>query len=186
MSFGYWIALISIASLAAALVWKWRRAGWTSRWFMASCTLASGAIFALSMTQRTDFIASMLLVNGAPYNFAGMRYQLFPAALLLLALLVPVDLPRGAIADPVAPTLRSLAVEYRQQRLVLAAATVWLLIAFVPSYRLDTARSTGPDWGAGVGSAAADCRASGAPDEPVFISPAPAWVVVVPCSVLTG
>jgi hypothetical protein len=90
---GYWIAVVSVLALAAALVWKWRRAGSASRWFMLACVLASGAIFALSLSQRADFLAAMQLVSDAPYNFAGMRYQLFPAALLLLALLVPVDLP---------------------------------------------------------------------------------------------
>ncbi len=45
--------------------------------------------YTLSLSQRADFLTAMLLVNDAPYNFAGMRYQLFPAALLLLALLVP-------------------------------------------------------------------------------------------------
>jgi hypothetical protein len=186
--FGYWIALISVVALAAALVWKWRRAGWASRWFMVACVVASGAIFALSLSQRADFLAAMQLVNELPYNFAGMRYQLFPAALLLLALLVPVDLPASAILDPPAPAARpeSLAAEVRRQPLVVGLALVWIVVAFVPSFRLNTARSIGPDWGIGVTAAEEACVATGAIAERIPISPAPDWSAVVPCSELVG
>jgi hypothetical protein len=186
-SFGYWIALISIVALAGVLVWRWMRAEWTARWFMLACVLASGAVFTLSLSQRADFLTAMLLVNNAPYNFAGMRYQLFPAALLLLALLVPVDLPASAILDPPAPSApRSWATDARDERLVIALALVWLLVAFVPSFRLTTARSTGPDWGIGVTTAEQACVATGDPAERIPISPAPDWSAVVPCSELVG
>ncbi len=74
----------------------------------------------------------------------------------------------------------------RDQRFVIALAVVWLLVAFVPSFRLTTARSTGPDWGIGVTAAEQACLATGDPAERIPISPAPDWSAVVPCSELVG
>jgi hypothetical protein len=127
-------------------------------------------------------------VSDAPYNFAGMRYQLFPAALLLLALLVPVDLPARAILEPPLSTDRPQpwTTDARRQPLVVGLALLWMVVAFVPSFRLTTARSIGPDWGIGVTAAEEDCVATGATAERIPISPAPDWSAVVPCSDLVG
>jgi hypothetical protein len=184
---GYGLAVLSALALGAALVWRVRRAGWTSRWLIASCVVGGAVVYAASVWQRSSTIGDMLSVGGVPYNFAAMRYQLFPAALLLFALLVPLDLERGAIVDPRVPSRRSWSHELRAERLVLVLAAVWAVVAFVPSYRLDTARSGGPDWVAQVDAAEVTCArdpASGA--VVIAVSPVPDWSVALPCWELAG
>ena len=141
-------------------------------------------IYGLSLSQRRDIVDAMVIGNDSSYNFAGMRYQLFPAALLLLALLVPLDLPRGAIFEPARPSHRPLRVEFRRERWVVAFAAVWFLVAFVPSFRLNTARSAGPDWVAQIEKAEDDCAVHPDAAEVVAISPAPDWVVGLTCAEL--
>jgi hypothetical protein len=60
---------------------------------------------------------------------------------------------------------------------------VWMLVAFLPSYRLTTARSDGPDWLAGVDDAEQSCRRAPSDDTVVDvpISPSPIWSVPLSC-----
>lgn len=185
---GYGLAVLSVLTLAAALVWRWRRAGSTSRWVIASCVLGGAVVYAASVWQRSSTIGDMLSVGGAPYNFGGMRYQLLPAALLLLALLVPLDLERGAIVEPHVPPRAPWRQELRAERLALVLAAVWAIVAFVPSYRLDTARSRGPDWIVQVDGAEQACAHDLPSDAAVAIaiSPVPVWSVALPCWELDG
>jgi hypothetical protein len=182
-SLGYALVAFSLVVLGAALAWRFWRSSVTSRWFIGCCTLASGAIYFASVFQRSEFINDMLVSKHLPFNFSGMRYELFPAALLLLALLVPVDLERGAIADPTAPSRLPLAAEIGKQRVVLGLAVLWFAVAFVPSYQLSTGRSGGPDWVSGVDSAEQACRVGPSPVGAVAvpISPQPIWFVALPC-----
>ena len=183
--FGYALAVVATAAIGGALLWRFGRATATGRWIIGIFTIASVAIYVSSIWQRAEFLPSMIAVNDGVYAFLGMRYQLFPAALLLLALLVPVDLERGAIADPKPRPPRSLRTDLRDHRVALAVAAIWALVAFVPSYRLDTGRSSGPDWDSGVSVAAQACRVDSVGTQAVAISPAPAWFVMMPCSALT-
>ena len=108
-----------------------------------ACVVGGMVVYVVSVWQRSASIGDMLIRENNPYNFAGMRYQLFPAALFLVALLVPLDLERGAIVEPRTPPRPTLSSELRSQEFALLVAAVWFLVAFVPSYRLDTARSAG-------------------------------------------
>jgi hypothetical protein len=183
---GYGLAAFSVGLLVVLLGWKFWRSTTTSRIFIAACVLASGAIYVVSLWQRADFIDSMVARNGTTLNFLGMRYELFPAALLVLALLVRRDLRPGAIAEAAWGPAPPLTSDVRRERGVLAVAVVWLLVAFVPSYRLTTLRSPGPDWVAEVSDAERACAVDGSATEVIGISPAPDWVVAVPCSKLDG
>jgi hypothetical protein len=179
---GYWIAVIGVVAVGAAVGWRLRSSSTTSRWFIVSCVVGGGALFAVSVWQRSNTIAAMLVEAGEPYNFAAMRYQIFPALLILLALLVRPDLEPKVFREPVAVVTRPWHEELRRQRWVVAVALVWLAVAFVPSYRLDTARSGGPDWITAVDGAEVACRTlppSAAVELP--ISPQPIWNVAVPC-----
>ena len=119
------------------------------------------------------------------YNFIGMRYQLFPAALLLFALLVPVDLARGAVFDaerhrPVRPLTDTT---LRSQRLVVGGrggvdvrGVRTLLPTTRPFVRVGPTGSTKSAMPSERAPSIADAA------EVVPISPPPAWVVEVPCS----
>jgi hypothetical protein len=182
-SFGYRATAVVVVLLVAALAWRFWRATATSRWFIGACLAASVAIYFVSVFQRSEFISDMFVTEGSRFNFGGMRYELFPAALLLLALLVPLDLERGAVTEPSAPPPRRLVDDVRDHRWVLAIAAVWMCVAFVPSYQLDTGRSPGPDWVTGVEGAESSCAVdpTGAGAVAVPISPQPIWFVAVPC-----
>jgi hypothetical protein len=185
-SLGYWLAAVSLVALGSAFVWRFWRSGTTSRWLIGCCVFGSGGIYVLSVFQRSQFISDMFVKEGSPFNFSGMRYELFPAALLLLALLVPVDLERGAVVEPTVPPRAAWRDELLAERVVLGLALVWFLVAFVPSYQLSTGRSGGPDWIAGVEAAEGLCAIDpgGAGAVSVPISPQPIWFVAVPCSEL--
>jgi hypothetical protein len=181
---GYWLAVGSVVLLAALLVIKVWRSSPTSRVFVLSCVIASAALFAFSMWQRAATIDGMLSHNGLPQNFNAPRYELFPSALLLLALLVPTDLRRGTFTDPFVAPPRSLMDDVRSQQAVVVVAVLWLLVAFVPSYRLTNGRSPGPDWITEVSEAERACAIAPADTQTIEISPAPIWMIEVPCSEL--
>jgi hypothetical protein len=67
---------------------------------------------------------------------------------------------------------------------LVALVVVWALVAFVPSYRLTTLRSGGPDWVDGVTQAQEACRAGEGDRQVVPISPPPDWLVELSCSAL--
>lgn len=184
--FGYWLAALSLVTMGCLLGWRWARAQSPARWFIAACVLASFVLYALSLWQRPNLIESMVVADGGPYNFLGMRYQLFPAGLLLLALLVRVDLPAAVFTDPDGRPPRAARADVREHRVLLVAAAVWLAVAFVPSFRLTTLRSSGPDWVSGVAEAERACQSRPDASAQVPISPSPEWVVSVPCSSLVG
>ncbi len=180
--FGYLVAVVSTVGIAAALVWRFVRSGRTTRWTIGVCVAASVIIFAVSIWQRPEGLDTMLPIIDGRYSFAGMRYQLFPAALLLLALLVPRDLEPGAIVDPSVPPRRPLRTDLRDNRVAVSVALVWIAVAFVPSYRLHTDRSGGPDWIAGVAQAEELCASDPNGAAVVaFSPPTPTWVVAIPC-----
>lgn len=183
---GYWLAVAAVVGVATALVWRFVRASTAARRFIVVCVVSSGVLYALSLSQRRDVVDAMVVVSDAPYTFIGMRYQVFPAALLLLAMLVPLDLPVGAAFGSVPPPARPWRADARAQPVLLAIAAVWVVVAFVPSFRLTTPRSSGPDWSRGVTAAEHACAVGGAPSETVAISPPPAWVMAVPCAELRG
>jgi hypothetical protein len=182
---GYWLAALTVVGIASIVLWRWWRASATSRWFIASFVLSSLVVYALSLSQRRDFANAMVVV-GDGYHFLGVRYQLFPAALLLLALLVPLDLRRGALDDPERRPSSSAVSEVRDHPWTYVLVAAWFVVAFVPSYRLTTPRSSGPDWMAGVASARAACRVGAEQDEIVALSPPPEWMIALPCTRLAG
>jgi hypothetical protein len=179
---GYALAALSMVALAAALVWRFVRSSTVSRWFIAVCVVASGGVYAFSIWQRPTFIEGMLVDADTAYNFIGMRYQLFPAALLLVALLVRRDLTVDVFTTPARRSPVRLGVDLRHERLVIGVAVVWLLVAFVPSFRLTTYRSAGPDWVENVEAAERACALDPEATVPVAISPAPTWTVPIACS----
>jgi hypothetical protein len=180
---GYRIAVVTLVVLAALILWRMWRATSTSRLVVASCVVGSAAMYFASVWPRSAGIGAMMQSSGSPFNFDGMRYELFPSALLLIALLVPLDLRPGAITEPTSATHRPIGEELRAQGFAIAVAAMWMLLAFVPSYRLDTARSGGPDWVTGVQDAEHACanEPTDAAAIAVPISPQPIWAVAVPC-----
>jgi hypothetical protein len=183
---GYLTAVISTVAVAAVLVWRFVRSGPTTRWIIGLCTVASVGIFAVSVWQRPEGLDTMLPVVDGDYSFAGLRYQLFPAALLLLALLVPRDLEPGDIVDPHAPAVTPLGADLGANRVAVGLAAIWVLVAFVPSYRLETDRSGGPDWIVEVEGAEESCEVDPDTTPVVAFSPGgPTWVVAIPCPELS-
>jgi hypothetical protein len=181
---GYWLAALSLLAMAGLLGWRWVRSGAVTRWFIAACVAASVVLYAVSLWQRPNFIDSMVIPAAGPYNFLGMRYQLFPAALLLLALLVRTDLSADVFRHPERRPMPAPRDDVREHRVLLVAVAVWVAVAFVPSFRLTTLRSNGPDWVTEVSDAEQACRSEPGGTRPVPISPPPEWVVPIPCSVL--
>lgn len=183
---GYVMAAVAVLGVGSAIGWRFVRASPTTRWFITACVVASGLLYALSLSQRRDVVDTMVVVADAPYTFIGMRYQVFPAALLLLALLVPLRMAPGSVVDPAPAPPRAWTADARSQPLVLAVVAVWLLVAFVPSFRLSTPRSAGPAWSTGVATAEQACALE--PDGVVLvpISPPPQWTVAVPCAEVAG
>ncbi len=95
---------------------------------------------------------------------------------------MPRDLEPGAIVDPSVPPRRPLRTDLRDNRVAVSVAVVWIAVAFVPSYRLHTDRSGGPDWIAGVAQAEELCASDPNGAAVVaFSPPTPTWVVAIPC-----
>lgn len=178
---GYWLVGVLVVLVAVVLGVRFIRSSAAARWVIGGCSLGSVGLFIASMSQRVDIIAAMTPSAGAAYQFPAPRYQLFPAALLVLALLVPADLPASSILDGTPPPRLPLGVELRREPMVLILAIAWFALTVVPSYRLATGRSTGPDWGLGVRAADTVCTVDPSSPVAIPISPVPGWVVVVPC-----
>jgi hypothetical protein len=190
--FHYGLAIVSVLLLAAMITWRFVRGGFMARWTIGVCVVASVAIYVGSIWQRQDFIAGMVIPPSGAFHYVGMRYELFPAALLLLALLIARELPRGVFTEPSDVEPSSIASDVATRWPVLVFAGVWMLVAFVPSYRLTNLRSTGPDWVLEVEAAQEVCRITGTDPasarEIVEISPPPPplWAVSVACSELAA
>lgn len=177
---GWFAAIASLVLIAVVLVWRFVVASPTTRVLIAGCVGGSVFTYAASLYPRSENLAAIVPIGGQAYNFISMRYGLFPAALLLLALLVPIDLDRSAMIQPGAPAPPRLVDDLRSHRLAIVVALVWVCVAFVPSYRFTTGRSEGPDWIEGVARAHQACGAADEPAQVVQISP-PTWFVTIAC-----
>lgn len=183
---GHVLAVGSLVLVGGFLLWKLVRASTASRAFIVVAVGASVAIYAFSIWQRPEFLESMLIGGQEDFNFLAMRYELFPAALLLLALLVPVDLERTFVTEPRGGIAAPLAADVRRQWPLLVVAAVWFAVAFVPSFRLTTARSPGPDWVASVERAQQACLVQPGSSQIVTVPPDPIWRLELSCARLGG
>jgi hypothetical protein len=193
---GYGLAVATMAVLVGVIVWKVTRASPTSRALILSAVAVSVATYAFSMYQRPELIDVVLVEPGEVYNFLAMRYEILPALLLLAALLLPVDLERGALLHPTVAPVAPAPVLLRRDRIVVAAAALWFAVALVPSFHFANGRSEGPNWPAQVHGAREACaiesEVEAEPDSPagepaleelvISVSPAaPGWEIVLTC-----
>lgn len=185
-SLGYGLAVVGVLAVGSLLVWRWLRAGRIARWFIAACAVSSVAIYVFALWQRPRFLASMSVPDEGPYNFLGSRYQLFPAALLLLALLVRSDLSTEHLVDTTVQAPVRLVDDLRANRALSVIVALWVVVAFLPSFRQTTPRSGGPDWTVEVSRAEQLCETQPVDAQVVPISPPPEWVLALPCSVLVS
>jgi hypothetical protein len=164
-SMGYGIAAIVGAIVLGSLGWKLTRATPTSRVVILAAVGASVAAYAFSMYQRPEWLESVLVEPGEPYNFLSIRYEILPALLLIAAMLLPVDLERGAVLHPPEAETPSLPALLRRDRLVLGAVALWLIVAVIPSFRFTNLRSDGPNWPLQIYQVRAACAGEEVPPE---------------------
>jgi len=190
-SFGYGLAAIAMVMLAAMVVVKIVSANTVSRLWIIALVVGGAALFVTSVVVRSGALSALVIIGHGQYDFAGSRYEVVPAFLLILALLVPPDLPSGLLVDvpspvPTPPPPQRLAADLPWRGLV-AVAAAWCIVAVVPSFRFDNGRSPGPSWGAGVRAAQQACETQiDAALQIVAISPAPIWTVPMTCAELRG
>jgi hypothetical protein len=170
---GYLVAIGVLVALVAALAWKVSRATPTSRLLLIGAVVASIGVYAFSIAQRPELIDVVMVESGESYNFIAMRYEILPALLLLVALLVPVDLESGALTHPVVPVAPRAAGLIRRDGAVLVAAAIWLAVALIPSFRFTNGRSDGPNWVHEVYRARAECQLAEAEQTPSGDDPPP-------------
>ena len=147
-----WVGWAALAVTSVMLLIKLRRAQPIARLSIAGFALASPAVFAFTMSQRSGRLAPALA--SLPYD---TRYWVGPQLLLLVAFLVPPVVDRGLLLGSYCDG--SVGSPIERERLgrwgvalsgglpwialsVITAA--WLAVAVVPSYRHDVGRSEVP------------------------------------------
>jgi hypothetical protein len=175
---GQGLAALSIALVAAALIWKFWRCGTPARWVVSMLVAASAAVFLIEWAAR----ASAIPRNTSQFSLDGSRFDLLPTLLLVFALLVPGDLA-GTIVDRVPrPTLR-LSDDVRRSSLILAVLTAWTVVAIVPSYRMAFARAAESDFVQTVEAAEHACQRAPLRYEQIQIAPK-GWFISLSCKEL--
>jgi hypothetical protein len=182
-SMGYWLALLTLTAIAVVVVWKLRRSTASARLGIALSTIASGVSFAIEWAQRGVTMPATVSRASLPYNFGSSRFGLFPMYALLLALLIPSNLPRGAVFGCARSSAVSLTEDLRRSRLLLVVTSLWIIVAIVPSFRTTNERSKGPDFVRQVDAAETACAAVVPHMEPIEISPR-GWSIVLACDEL--
>jgi hypothetical protein len=175
---GQGLGALSIALVAAALIWKFSRSETPARWVISMLVAASAAVFVIEWAAA----ASALPGNMSQFSLMGSRFDVVPTLLLVFALLIPVDLA-GTIVDPVPRTAVRLSDDMRRSSLILAVLTAWTAVAIVPSYRMGFARATGPDFVQSVEAAEHACERPPLRDAPILIAPKP-WSMSLSCKQL--
>jgi hypothetical protein len=145
-STGYWLVAVTFAVLAFSIAWKLWRSTAAARGGILILTIASAASFAIEWAQRGSIIRGVVNQSSHPYNFGASRFGLFPMFALLLALLIPNDLPRGAVFGAAPVEAVRLVDDVRRNSCLVAVTALWIAIAIVPSYRFTTDRSSAPDF----------------------------------------
>lgn len=97
---GYWLVAAAVVIVAALLVVKFLGSNRTARLWMGALVVGGAGLFVYSMLSRPAFIEEMVQHTGTPYNFIGARYEVFPAFLLIIALLLPPNVPKGLLFTP--------------------------------------------------------------------------------------
>jgi hypothetical protein len=180
---GYGSMFVAVAVVGTLVVLKLRTATAASRAVVVGLLGASAAIYGLSMYQRGSLVPALLSSQDGDFNFGGTRYEVFPVFLVLTALLISNRLEWADLRAGTAPAVVPLRADAARNRTVLAIAAVWLAVAFVPSYRIETGRALGPDWPDSVRQAREQCRID--PDlnhAVVRFSPPPLWAIAIPCT----
>jgi hypothetical protein len=185
-----WLGWVATAVVSALLLVKLRRAESTARWWIAGFAVASPAVFAFVMVQRSELVAPAL--SFLPYD---IRYWVVPQFLLLVALLVPPVVNRGLlVGSPGGAGVEFSTTDAGVRAggaltgglpwVTLSVLTVaWLAVAVVPSYRRDVGRSKFPSWPDEVAEAQAACRVDPTAPQVIEVSPG-GWRLQMTCAQL--
>lgn len=197
---GPWVGVVGLAVLGVLFVIKLRTSSTTSRFWILGIGAFSVGLYVFSLWQRPQYLSLMIPTAGEPFNISGLRYEVASQLLLVLALLVPPNLPRWvALRAPGAATAMSLGPDTTLRdaarqilgpapwKALIAVCTIWVVVVLLPSYRLPTFRSDGPSWSSSVREARTACEVDGRVDSSVVeapISPGAHWSVRFHCSQL--
>jgi hypothetical protein len=187
-----WVGWVAVAVISAMLLVKLRRAQPTARLWIAGFALASPAVFAFTMSQRSGRVAPALA--SLPYD---TRYWVGPQLLLLVAFLVPPVVDRGLLLGSYRDQSVGFSTVERKRLgrwgvalsgglpwIALTIMTVaWAAVAVVPSYRHDVVRSEFPSWRDEIDDAQAACRVDSTSAKVVDVSP-PDWRLEMTCDEL--
>ncbi len=196
---GWGLVVISSAIMALLLAVKLMRAGRRARWWIAGLIGASVVLFVVQLLPRQNHIVGTL--PDAVYLLGGVRWMVLPALLLVMALLVPPEVPDGVGVRPMDEPTPSGTTRAAQSTSasgggwwqqvtaglpwvgVVVVAALWLAISVVPSFRLDNDRSDHPTWPDVVGPALEACDID--PTQVPVLAIPPGWHASVPCEDLT-
>jgi len=185
-----WLGWVAAAIVSVLLLVKLRRAESTARWWIVGFAMASPAVFAFTMVQRSERVS--LALSLVPYD---IRYWVIPQLLLLVALLVPPVAHPGLLLG--SPTGSDVGVSTTDATVRVGRAltgglpwvalsvltVVWLAVAIVPSYRREVGRSMLPLWSDELADARTACRVD--PTTPKIIEVAPGgWQMQMTCGEL--
>jgi hypothetical protein len=188
-----WLGWATAAAVIVLLVVKLARAESTARWWIAGFALASPAVFAFTMLQRSERIIPALAL--VPWD---IRYWVVPQFLLLLALLVPPVVERGLLLGPRQGAHHAHPATTSDDRnwwetvtgglpwiAVTALTVLWLSIAVVPSYRHEVGRSELASWPDQIDRAQAACRVDPTEVQVIEVAPPPPdWRLRMTCDEL--
>ncbi len=187
------IAVVILSSLVAVKLWRANR---RSRLWVLSLVGASIVLFSAELIPRQSHIVGM--VPDEVYLHGGTRWMVLPALLLVMALLVPPDVPDGlTVRADGAPALPGAITDMPPsgddrgdgwwQRAtgglpwigLVATTVLWLAVSIGPSFRFDNDRSHRPTWPEVVGPALEKCEIDPA-GTPTLAIP-PGWQAPIPC-----
>jgi hypothetical protein len=195
-SFGYGLAAMAMLILAALLVSKLAKANTITRLWVVALVGGGAGLFVLSVVVRSEYLSAIVSTGDRDYSFGATRYEVFPAFLLILALLLPLHLPSGLLLgqrhnessmgdDDVGRSGVDRLSGDLPWKGAIVLTVAWFAIAIVPSWRFDNARSPGPSWPAGIHAAQEACKLDAQlAAKIVAISPAPQWTVPMTCAEL--
>ncbi len=199
-SFGYGVAAVASLVLVVLLGGKFARSAARTRWWMAVLVVAALGIFGFSMLSRPEVAASTVISGTGDYTFLGSRYAVVPALLVILALLLPPELGARLLTDSEVTAARNQIASGGSvgstpaggvgSRLtgglpwhaVVVVTGLWLVVAVIPSYRIQNYRSLGPSWPEQIQLLRQACEDDPTITPVLTTSPTAAWQVELTCS----